>query len=60
MDGPREFEVFSTLSDLLECVPECCEHILHRGSQSMSLGGASCRLMLHLFHTVFLVGNDVL
>ena len=60
MEGPREFESFSTLSDLLESEPICCEHILHRGSQPMCLRGTSCRLMPHPFHTVFLLGNDVL
>lgn len=58
--GPRDFESFSTLSDVLECEPVCCEHILHRGSQSMCLGRTSFRPMPHLFHTGFLDGDDVL
>jgi hypothetical protein len=60
IDGPRDFESFSTLPDLPECEPVCCEQILHRGSQSMCLGGTSHRLMPHLFHTVFLDGDYVL
>lgn len=56
--GPREFQSFSTLPDLLECEPIRHEHILHRGSQSTCLGGTSYRPIPHLFHTVFLDGDD--
>ncbi len=60
MEGPREFECCSTLSDLPEGEPVCCEHIRHRGSQSTCLRGTSYRLMPHPFHTVFLDGDYVL